>query len=252
MGFKAFIVNSAKFIRRHSTQFLSGMAVFGLGTSVAFAIKDTPAAQLAVDRLRDEMPEGQEPTKMEIFKAALPAYGRTIASTAITAGCIVGAEVINDREKALLTAACAASEAALTKWKQKTLETVGETKTTDIYEKMAKEEVQANPVTQANVIATGLGDSLILDSWSGRYFTSDINKVRQAVNEVNRDIINDMWATVNDFYYHLNLPDIDAGSRLGWNVDNMLEVQFTTEMTEDGRPCLVIGYVHQPSLYNGW
>lgn len=252
MNIKQILTTAWSFTKRHSTKMLSGLALIGLGTSVATAIQDTPKAQLAVDRMRDELPEGQQPTKKDILKAALPAYGRTIASTALTAGCIVGAEYINDKQKALLGAAYAASEVALNKWKAKTKEVLGEERTHDIYEAQAKEEVAENPVTKANVINTGLGDSLIRDSWSGRYFTSDIEKVRRAVNDLNRDIINEMWATVNDWYYYLGIPSIEAGAQMGWNVDHLLEVDFSTEITDDGRPCLVIEYVRTPILYNGY
>ena len=252
MGIKNILNMALTFTKKHSTKLLSGMALFGLGTSVSLAIKDTPKAQLAVDRMRDELPEGQEPTKMDILKAALPAYVPTIASTALTAGCIVGAEYINEKEKLMLATAYTGAEIALNKWKRKTQELLGERGTEDLHASMAKEDVEQNPVSKADVIITGHGDSLIYDSWSGRYFVSDIEFVRRAVNDLNRDIINEMWASMNDFYYYLGIPDISAGKQMGFNVDHMLKVQFSTQITDDNRPCLVLEYENEPVLYRGY
>ena len=251
-GIKGIAYSILKFARKNSTKLLTGMALFGLGTSVSLAIKDTPKAQLAVDRLKDELPEGQKPTKTDILKAALPAYGRTIVSTLVTAGCIIGGEFINEKQKAQLIALCTASEIALGKLENKTRDIFGAEGVEDIQAAIAKDDIAANPVSKSNVIITGHGDSLIYDSWSGRYFVSDIEYVRRAVNGLNAEVIQEMWASVNDFYDFLNIPDIEAGSECGWNVDHRLDVVFSTQMADDGRPCLVIEYVQRPIHYRSY
>ena len=45
MGIKNILNTALTFTKKHSTKILTGMALFGLGTSVSLAIKDTPKAQ---------------------------------------------------------------------------------------------------------------------------------------------------------------------------------------------------------------
>jgi hypothetical protein len=64
------------------------------------------------------------------------------------------------------------------------------------------------------------------------------------MNEINRRIFaGDMYASVNDFYSELGLPPVDMGYQLGWNIDDKgLEVLFSSVLSPDGTPTLVIGY----------
>ena len=84
---------------------------------------------------------------------------------------------------------------------------------------------------------TGSGETLCYDVLSGRYFKSDIEKIREAIN---------------DLYYAIGLPDIKLGEALGWNIDKgYIDVQFGTHLAANGTPCLVLAFNVAPQYgYN--
>lgn len=84
-------------------------------------------------------------------------------------------------------------------YQEKVVETIGEKKEQQIRDEVAKEQVAKNPVSKNEVIITGGGETLCYDSLSGRYFKSDIEKLRKAVNELNHTMVNDMCASLNDY-----------------------------------------------------
>ena len=108
-----------------------------------------------------------------------------------------------------------------------------------------------NPVSKTNVIVTGGGTTRCYDHLSGRYFNSDIEKIRKAVNNLNHELLNGMgYASLNDFYDELGLAHSGIGSDMGWNViDGLIEIDFSSHIDDEGVPCIVLDYVRSPK-YN--
>jgi hypothetical protein len=83
--------------------------------------------------------------------------------------------------------------------------------------------------------------------FTGRYFRSDIETIRQAVNLVNAAIINgNMYACLNEFYGFLGMDSVAVGEVVGWNVDNLCDVTFSSHMSETGRVALAMSFAHLP------
>ena len=63
-------------------------------------------------------------------------------------------------------------------------------------------------------------------------------------NELNSRLINEMYVSLNDFYYELGLKTTTGGDDLGWNIhrDGLVDVQFSSQLSDKGEPCLVIDY----------
>ena len=56
-----------------------------------------------------------------------------------------------------------------------------------------------------------------------------------------------MYIPLNDFYYEIGLDNIDLGELMGWNVDKgPIELNFSSQIAENGVPCLVIRWVIPP------
>ena len=56
-----------------------------------------------------------------------------------------------------------------------------------------------------------------------------------------------MSLTLNDLYYELGLEPTKTGDYMGWEVDKeMLNFKFSSQLTENGTPCLVIDYEVYP------
>ena len=87
---------------------------------------------------------------------------------------------------------------------------------------------------------------MCFDSICGRYFRSDISKIKEGVNAFNAKLVEDDYESLNDLYYELHLPDVGIGNILGWNMmklvtrDNLLHPIYTSMNADDGTPVFVI------------
>ena len=68
---------------------------------------------------------------------------------------------------------------------------------------IAKDKLEQNPIVSREVIITEKGNTLCYDVISCRYFRSDIDKIKKIENELNRRMRDDMYISLNDFYYEL-------------------------------------------------
>jgi hypothetical protein len=160
-----------------------------------------------------------------------------------TIACIIGANSIHLRRNAALASVYSLTETALKQYQNKVIEMVGEKKEREIRDDIAKDRVLENPPKDNQIIITGGGDVLCLDMISGRYFKNDIEKIRQAVNELNRQMISDMSITLNEFYDEIGLPHNKMGEDLGWKIETgMIKIDYSSQLTPSGDPCLTIDY----------
>ena len=228
-------------INKHSPEILTGVGIAGMITTTVLAVQATPKAIKLIETEEYERKEYLTvPEKVKIaWKPYIPAVVTGVASTV----CLIGSCKVSTRRVAALTTAYKLSETALTEFKEKAVEVVGEKKVKDIKEKIAKEKVEQNPVSKSNVIVTGKGDTLCCDLAFNQYFYSDIEKIKKAVNEINRQLTYDMYVSLNEFYDALDIPHIPIGDELGWNLENgLIEVDFSSQISDDGRPCITMAY----------
>ena len=63
----------------------------------------------------------------------------------------------------------------------------------------------------------------------------------------------EMYISLNEFYYEIGLNPISIGDDLGWNIDHgYIELSFSSQLTDDGNPCLVIDYQVTPRYEYNW
>lgn len=118
---------------------------------------------------------------------------------------------------------------------------------------MAKEKIVKNPVREVILTEKG-GNTICYDAISGRYFKSDRDTINRAVNELNRQMRDGMYVTLNEFYYALGLDGTKLGDDLGWNIEKgYIELDFSSHLDANGTPCLVIDYRVAPVYdYHSW
>ena len=138
------------------------------------------------------------------------------------------------------------SEQTLADYREKVVEKVGEKVEMDIHDQVAQKKVLDKPVESSEVIITNNSEVLFLEPITGRYFQSDMETVRRAVNTVNSTLHQDLFATLDDFFYEIDLPPTRISSELGWNADKLMDIHFSTTLAEDNRPCIVLEYVNMP------
>lgn len=228
----------------HSPEILAGVGIAGMITAGIMAVRVTPKALDLINDIREEVPEDDKKGfAKEFVKKVAPIYIPAVLTEGFSVACIIGAMHIKSRRNTALFTAYTLSENALREYQEKVIETIGEKKEKAIQDEIYKDKVKANPVTNSEVIVTGSGSTLCYDSISGRYFTSDIEKIRHIQNELNMRLINEMYISLNEVYYELGLQCTELGNQLGFNInDGLIDFHYTSEMAADGRPCLAIGY----------
>lgn len=256
----------------HSPEILTGIGIAGMITTVVMAVKATPKALELMDdevryRLRNNEQDefenieglikvsGDDSEEYEryrlpikdVIKITWLCYVPTTITGVVSVACLIGASSVNVRRNAALAAAYRLSESTLRDYREKVVETIGEKKEKEVRDAVAKEKVKRNPKTNNEVILTQKGDTLCYDLHSGRYFKSDIEKLRKAMNDLNRRMLHEDYISLNDFYDEIGLNNTKMGDDLGWRVDDgLIDISFSSHLSDDGTPCLAISYSLAP------
>jgi hypothetical protein len=246
-GFKKALDVAGNSLRINSPTILTGLGVAGLITTVVLAVKATPKALLLLKESDEYLGYKTTSDPVTTIKVAWRPYAPAIIMGGVTVGCMIGANTINLRRNAALASIYSLTEATLREYQSKVVETIGEKKEKKIKDDIAKDRIDKNPSLNKGIIYTGKGDTLCYDTLSGRYFKSDMEFLRKIQNDVNRDIINHMWLSLNELYSELGLKGIKIGDDIGWNTDNLVEFEFSAQLSDEGVPTMVIDYATKPS-----
>lgn len=232
-------------VGKHSPEILTGIGIAGMLTTTVLAVQATPKALKLIETEEYERKEYLTvPEKVKIaWKPYIPAAITGVASTV----CLIGSCKVSTRRVAALTTAYKISETALSEYKEKVIETIGDKKEKVVREKIAKDKIEKNPISKTEVIMTGNGEVQFYEPLSGRYFKSDINRVDKAINELNYQMHSCMYVSLNDLFSAFGLPGTSLGSKLGWAIDKgLIEVDKHAQVAEDGTPCLCLDYLIPP------
>lgn len=245
--------NLGGFVSKNSPTILTALAVGGIFTTVIFAVQATPKALELIKRDSRYEHDGDPYaySNREAIRSAWKVYIPTVAMGVVTVACVIGSNSINQRRNAALATVYGVTEAAFREYKEKVVETIGKSKELKLRDEISAEHVRRNPPGEENVILTGKGNVLCRDSYSGRYFRSDIEKIRRSINDINKEFLSEMWVSLNEVYYEFGLSETTLGSLLGWDLDQgLLDISFSSQVTENGEPCLVLNYEIVPKFYN--
>lgn len=233
-------------IKKHSPEILTGIGIAGMITTTVMAVRATPKALILIEERKEEI--GAEKLEaMDMVKTTWACYIPAAITGTLSVACLIGASSVNARRNAALATAYTLSESALKDYQGKVIEMFGEKKNEAVKDAVAKDKVEKNPVVTREVIITEKGNTLCYDAISGRYFKSDIEKIKKAEFELNRQMLDDMYVSLNDFYYEIGLDSVKLGDELGWNVDSgYIDLSFSSQLASDGTPCLVIDYSVAP------
>lgn len=229
-------------IVKHSPEILTGLGIAGMVTSTVLAVKATPKALRLIEHEK-EAKEVESLTPVETVKTAWKCYIPATATAAVSVACLIGASSTNLKRNAALATAYKISETAFSEYREKVIESIGEKKERTIKEKVHKNRIEQNPVSKTEVVITENGSTLCYDYSTGRYFKSDIDRIKRAVNEINRRLLIHNYISVNEFYDEIGLASIKEGDRLGWNIDGgLIELEYSSHLSDTGAPCLVIDF----------
>lgn len=240
---------------KHSPEILTGIGIAGMITTTVLAVRATPKALSLIDQKKTELeiePE-EKLTPVETVKATWKCYIPAAITCVTSVACLIGANSVNARRNAALATAYNLSATALSEYKEKVIETIGEKKERTVREKIAEDQLKKEPLNKSSVIITDTGETRFYDNISKRRFTSDIEKIRRIANDLNaRMLEGEDHVSLNDFYYELGLEDIGFGDDLGWNVSKngragLIKIDFHAHLEEDGKPSIVLEFTVAPT-----
>lgn len=239
------MLNKTKvFFRSNGSTILTWIGAAGVVATTVLAVKATPKAIRLVEKAQEE--KGDELTNKEVVLTVGPAYIPAVVVGVSTITCIFGANVLNKRQQAALTSAYALLNSTYKEYRNKVTEMLGEEANDEIDAELAKDKIV--DIDDANK------EQLFYDVFSDRYFESTLFKVQQAEYYLNRDLVMQDWAYLNDFYGYLEIDPVDDGDVVGWSTGACLAaywqpwVDFNHEkkVTENGEECIHVRFWQEP------
>lgn len=229
-------------ISKHSPEILLGIGIAGMMTAGILAVKETPKALRLIEEAKAEA-QVDKLTPVEIVKATWKCYVPATVTAGLSVACLIGSSRVNSRRNAALATAYKISEAALTEYREKVVETIGEKKEQSIRDAVAKDRVEQNPASTREIVITEKGNTMCYDMWTDRYFKSDIDAIKKAENELNRRMRYENYVSLNEFYNEIGLKSTKEGSHIGWNIDRgYIDILFSACLDDNGNPCLAIDF----------
>ena len=248
MGNMTNVLNDIKTaVVKHSPEILMGVGIAGMVTTTVLAVKATPKALKLIEERKEK--EGKEKlTPLETVETTWKCYIPTAAVAVASMGCLIGSTTIGVKRHAALLTAYRIAETAHEEYKEQVVETVGEKKEKEVVDNLAQKHLEKNPVTSNEIHSTPHGNTLCYEAFSGRYFRSDMQAIRSAVNDLNEDMLSYNYASLNDLYEKIGLESTDMGYELGWNILNggKIEVRYSSQLASTGEPCLVMTFKNAP------
>lgn len=246
------LVTTRNFVITKSPIILATIGVGGVVTTGVMAYRAGIKAEQIQNELKEKVYELEDrtPTTEETIKATWKVWIPPVASGLLTIGAIVGSTAISEKRRAALAGLYAISEAALKEYQDKTEEVVGAKKEQEIRDRVNQTAIPNGKGTPSQDLMEA-GSVLVQDRLSGRVFMSSAQHIRAAANEVNERILGgDMCASLNEFYDEIGLDECELGSECGWNLETLCKPYFTSGLTSDMRPILVLDWErgHRPKV----
>ena len=229
------------FLKRNTPTILTSIGGIGVVATSILAVKATPKAMRLIEKAEKE--KGGKLTKLEIAVNVGPAYIPAAVTGITTIACIFGANALNKRQQAALMSAYALIDTSYKEYKNKVKELYGEEVDQKIRTEVAKDRFEDEESYHEDD-----GKQLFYDEYSNRYFRATNETVLRAEYEINRILVENCYATLNEYYDLLDIPKVDYGDYLGWSSAQMSEmywyswIDFYHEKVkmDDGLECYII------------
>ena len=256
MDFSALFQRAGKVAANNSPAILTALSVSGAITSVYLAAKGAFQAAEIIREAEDhrnetnaidggDIPEIDFKKKAELtWKVYIPAA----TCLAMTVTATICANRVSERRAAAMASAYAFAEKSFKEYREKTVKKVGKTKEQAIRDEIVQDRIAEHQPSQTVLaLAAQQGSVLCWDKWSDRYFVSDMESIRKAVNDFNHELINSTHLSLTEFYHLLGMTPIGNSDDLGWDSNDKVDLHYTSALTKNNVPCLAIEFVTRPN-----
>lgn len=271
MKFKTLIKNGIKYLGKHSPTILAGAAVAGvIATGVLSAKGHLKASEIiktekkkreneaygefhtedydtyTQDDLEDIAAKKSEIPRLEKFKMTWLCYLPAAISAVLSIASIIASHSISQKRLAAMSILLSSAETALSKYEGKVTEMFGKAKADKIKEAIADDIVPSKSPDENGISKTKHGDTLFFDRITGRYFRSSMEHVLKVQNDLNRTLIVGDEASLNDFYYLMDLDGCELGDMVGFTPSVPLNIDFTSKTLDDGQQITLMDFQLHP------
>ena len=202
------------YLHRNSSTILTCIGAVGV---VVTAISVAHATPKATQRLKEATyDKGEELTKLEAVRVAAPVYIPSVVIGAGTIACMFGANALNKKQQASLTSAYALLNNYHKAYRDKLIELHGEEADKEIREAMAREFCGYHQIG----LDTPDEKVIFYDEISGESITCYEREIMDAEYHLNRNFVMRGYASLNEFYEFLGLPQTERGEELGWTMSD--------------------------------
>lgn len=238
----------------NATTILTAVGVVG---TVATAVLSGKAAYKAMEVIIEESykpVEGSDKvqiiplTKFDKAKLVWPYFVPPVITGSATIASIIMANRMSAQKAAALAAAYGLSEKQFREYKEKVTEKLTPGKEQKIKDELAQDRVNNTPGSSQVIVVEG--EVLCFDEPTGRYFRSSMDAIHRAANRTNEEILRRNYASASYFYEQLGLKPTTWTDEVGWNVNNIVDLQITTVLSDDQfqRPCIAINFRYLPII----
>lgn len=237
---------SQRFLKKNSATILTCAGAAGVVVTTITAVKATPKALVLLEKAKKEKGEGL--TTLEKVKIAGPIYIPSVVLGASTLACIFGANVLNKRGQAALMSAYALVDSSYKDYRKKVDEIYGEEAGAQVRAGIAKDKYEENPIKVED------GKRLYYDFFSEQYFEATPFDVQKAEYEINRTLMLDDCAYLDDWYRMIGIDPLEPRYNFGWTTSANMDaywqtwVDFHHEKVEldEGLECIIISFMQDP------
>lgn len=253
MNIQKIVYATRVFLHRNGSTILTVAGICGGVYAAVKAVKDTPKAMTLLSEARyskDYYTGENELTRWETVKAVAPVYILPAVIGVSSIACLLGASVLSRRQQAALIGAYALVDAKFKEYRESAKRVYGK----DADQKIMDDVLIAE---RCDDVTLPSGDLILFyDSMSDRYFHSTSQNVMESESELNRLFVLRGYASLNDFYKMLGLPETLSGDILGWDAYrgpeefgyNWVDFIHREEHLEDGSVCYAIITPFEPHV----
>jgi Family of unknown function (DUF6353) len=230
-----------------SLLFTIGAGVGVLSTAYLAARASFQAARI-IDKHEEEHAPSSDRTTRTRDRTALVwrLYVPSGLSAVGTVACIAGAKRIDGVRVLAAQTAVSVSEQAYRQYRDQIVAEFGDRKDQTYLSKVAEAKVDVSPPSSTLVV--GDGKVICCELWTMRYFESSMDELVKAVNQVNHKMLSSDIATLDDLYYILGLQSTMISGNCGWESTRLLDLEISTIMSPDQKPCLAFEYNYVKSF----
>lgn len=240
------------FAVKNSPALCLGFGIACYAGSVIFTAIGTVKAVKKIQQLEAESETGEISTKEKLKAGAVYYIPAVLSFAGGTVGVLASNKIVSTRAAAL-GAALQLSEDKLEKIEEKTKELVGEKKADEIKDAVAMDQAfSIRPTSEADIVNTGRGNTIVCDPWSKRYYRTSITWIERAFARLNDAYGTGDEISMEEFYYHLGWEVPKFAEDYIWRQrrkGELIEPRPTYgSFNEEGEPMYIIGFSIEPKL----